>query len=660
MSQRAVWLAAWCAAVGLAAGVRLWDALTGPLLWGYDAWGHVAYALFLDLYRAVPWADQGWSYFHPPLHYAVGWALAQLGSGEALARGLALWNGAASLATAGVAARLVAWASPERPALALTGFCAVAYLPVHFVLSPMPGNELTETLLASAALATFVANERRAAPTRVAAALVGVLAGLALLTKFSGLLAVLVPCAALALRAGLRGAWAAPPREAAVRAAILSGVALLLASPYYARNVRAFGTPFQLSREFPLVAMVEREQPPGRRSVLDYLRVPPAMFGDPNPLAPHLLGSVWGSAYLNVWADTYRESDTARALESESEQPRSTTAMALLGLLPTALAAGGAALGARDVRRGRRRGVYLPLAVQAAATLTAFVAFTWRVPLWSALKASYLLGLSLPFAVALARGVEAALSLRPRAIGALLCAALIGVAGAAAAVATVGLVLPRRADSPAAGALHFYFGEYDAARRVYGRLVAGARYPVPWLDDLAAVEIADGNPALARRLLARAVALERGSGQENPGRRGRLAVAQALAGDLDGARAVLDEVLAKDDLAELRADRGAIAAAAGDLAGAEADLRAALESEPAQVPGWLDLAQVLDAQGRSDEARAARAEARRWACAAPRGYPYGVGTGEVLEWGVARRPLLLWEGGALRVAPPAFFRRSCA
>ena len=60
--------------------VRLWNAFTGSLLRGYDDLGHVGYILYLDLYRSVPWADQGWSYFHPPLHYAVGWALAQLDS----------------------------------------------------------------------------------------------------------------------------------------------------------------------------------------------------------------------------------------------------------------------------------------------------------------------------------------------------------------------------------------------------------------------------------------------------------------------------------------------------------------------------------------------------------------------------------------------------
>ena len=48
----------WVVAVAAAVGVRGWNALAGPTMWGYDAWGHVAYALFIDLYRAVPWADQ--------------------------------------------------------------------------------------------------------------------------------------------------------------------------------------------------------------------------------------------------------------------------------------------------------------------------------------------------------------------------------------------------------------------------------------------------------------------------------------------------------------------------------------------------------------------------------------------------------------------------
>jgi len=652
-------LAGWVVTLGVAVGVRLWNALTGPLMWGYDAWGHVAYVLFLDLYGAVPWADQGWSYFHPPLHYALGWLLAQARSGEVLMRGLALLSSAASLATAALAAWLARVVTPERPALALVAFAAVACLPVHYFMSPMPGNELTEALLTAATLAAFVAAERRE-PARLRGALaVGVLAGLALLSKFSGLLVLLVVLASLLLRPLLRTGWHDTPRRVAARGLLVALVALALAAPYYARNIREFGTPFQLSRDFPLVQQVERGQPPGARSWRHYLRFPMEAFSDPNPLAPHLFRSVWASVYLNVWADTYRESDVERALEAERGTRRSTQLMALLGLLPTAAAFAGAGLALGDVRRGRRRAVYLPLLLQAAVSLAAFAVFAWRVPLWSALKSSYLLGLSLPYALFMARSFEA-LAGEPRRWQRLLLPVGVGaVAVAASVVATDGLVLPRRADSPAAAAVRFYFGEYEQARREYERLVATSAYPVAWLDNLAAVELADGRAAEARRLYARAVALERAAGRRNEERLNQLATATALEGDVPGALALFDEVLARRRLPEALANRGALRAAQGDLPGAEEDLRAALDLAPEMLPAWLDLASVLASSGREGEARQARMRAARQACRGPRGYPYGLGTGEVVEWGVGRRWLLLWNATTLRAALPSFYREAC-
>jgi tetratricopeptide (TPR) repeat protein len=693
LSSRAWLLGGWVVVLGVSVGVRLWNALAGPLMWGYDAWGHVAYVLFLDLYRAVPWADQGWSYFHPPLHYALGWLLARAGSGEVLMRGLPLLASAASLGTAAVAARLARRASPGHPGLALAAFAAVACLPVHYVVSAMPGNELSETFLTAATLAAFVRLEAGTRPGLAGAAVVGGLAGLSLLAKFSGLIALLAALACLALRPLLRGRWRETPGRALARAGVVSGVALLVCAPYYARNLREFGTPFQLSRDFALVTSVERDQPPGRRGPSDYLRFPLAAFSDPNPLAPHLLHSVWATVYLNVWADTYRESDRERALEAERGRRAGTSLMAALGLLPTALFVWGAGLAVRDVRGGRRREVYLPLLVVAAGSLAAFAVFTWQVPIWSALKASYLFGLSCPFAVFVARSLEAAGG-RSRALQRALAAGLAAVAAVASALAASGLWLPRRGDAPATGAVRFYFGEYDEARRIYGRLAAGARYPVPWLENLAALELVEGDPAAARRFYARAVALAEGAGRPDAQRLGRLALATALDGELSEALGLFDRALALAPEPELLANRAAVraeaaareaaeadlraslaaaeadlraslAAAEADLraslAAAEADLRASLAAAPEQVPAWLNLAQVLERLGRTDEARVARAGAAQAACRPPRGYPYGVGTGEVLEWGVLRRGLLLWEpaGRGLALALPESFRRSC-
>ncbi|HEY5657351.1 MAG TPA: hypothetical protein VIY27_06140, partial [Myxococcota bacterium] len=353
------------------------------------------------------------------------------------------------------------------------------------------------------------------------------------------------------------------------------------------------------------------------------------------------------------WADLFRESDVERA-----PQPwRGGGALAAVGLIPTALAAFGAGLAVRDVRRGRRRAVYIPVLLQALVSLVAFAVFSWRVPIWSALKASYLLGASLAWGACLARGVE---GISARGARAAVACALLAIACVAAAANLSGAVRPRRADAPATGAVYFYFGDYAGARRVFARLAEGSRYPVPWLDNLAAVELAEGRAQAARSLYARAAALEQTRGRAHAYRRGQLAVAAAVSGDRAAARDILDAALADAPLPELRANRGVLRLLEGDAPGAEEDLRGALAAQPELVTGWLALAALREREGQLEPARAARARAARAACRAPRGYPYAVGDGEVLEWGVGRRWLLyVDEAEMLALALPAFHRDAC-
>lgn len=647
--------AGWLVSVAAALGIRVWNALAEGALWGYDAWGHAAYVLFLDAYRAVPWPDQGWSYFHPPLYYALAWLLVPFGSGEVLMRGLALFGSAASLGTALLAAWLVRRVAPERPGLSLLGFSLVAFLPVHLYVGPMPGNEMLSCLLTAAATCVAVANQARARPALRGDAATGLLLGLGLLVKFTGLVAMAALAAAPLVGAALARPGGRVLARGLLRGAVVAGVALALAAPYYARNLAVYGTPLVKSSAQPEVALVEREQPPGVRRLSDYARISPRLFADPNPLAPHLIHSVWGPLYLSIWADVYRESDSQRALEAEYLRRRSTTWMALLGLFPTALFLHGALAAGRDALRGRRRFAYLPLGLLAAASLASFALYAWVQPTWPALRASYLLALSLPYAGFVTRSLEAW-----GRMGRPLAALLAALCALAAAIGTLGVALPRRAAHPAAGAVHFYFGEYAAARRSYARLIETSAYPVAWLENLAALELAEGRAERARALYARAEVRARASGREDVWRQGRLAVASAVAGDPAAALQLLDAALV-DAAAppELRANRGALRAARGDLSGAEADLRASLEAAPEMVPAWRNLSLVLLRQGRAGEASAALDRATRAACRGPRGYPYAVGTGEAIEWGIGRRPLLLLEGASLGVAQPGFYRTAC-
>ena len=634
--------AGWAAAVAGALAVRGWNALEGPLMYGYDAWGHVAYALFLDLYGALPWSDQGWSYFHPPLHYGIGWGLAQLGSSEALLRGLAVWGGVASLAVAALAASLTRVAAPKRPALALAAFCSVAFLPVHLYTSPMSGNELTAALFASAALATLVANERRGAPTLLGDALTGLAVALALLSKFSG--ALVLATAGIVLLASPRRA-AAPPRLA--RLAVLGAVVLVIAGPWYARNLGEYGTPVRLSRADPLVAEVEGEQPPGERPWRDFFSLSPRLLADPDPGARHLIHSVWGSLYTHVWVDA-RGVWMDAAARSRDRIRRAGSAMALLGLLPTALALLGAVLAALDLCRGRRVVVYLPLLTCAGLSLASFVAFAVAVPTFAALKASYLLGTSLAWAAFLARGLEA-LAVRSRPLAGVASAFLVAAWLGAAAVASPGLVLPALPESALVGPVRLYFGEDDRARALYRKLLLGNRAEAAiWIENLSAVELVAGEPARARAVQGRRA---QPTG-EDAWSANQLGVSTALSGDREAARRLFDLALERGGGAVALANRGALRAASGDPAGAADDLREATALDPNLVPAWHALAWAEERAGQAAASEAARREATLRLRAAPRGHPYGLGAGlgQRANPRIGRRWLLWFDGDSLRAS----------
>ena len=143
------------------------------------------------------------------------------------------------------------------------------------------------------------------------------------------------------------------------------------------------------------------------------------------------------------------------------------------------------------------------------------------------------------------------------------------------------------------------------------------------------------------------------------GRANRLAVATALAGEPEAARALLDRAGGDAPPPELLANRGALHAISGNRQDAEADLRRAVERAPRMLPVWRNLAAVLEASGRRDEAVAVRHRADAFACQAPRHYPYGLGTGEIVETRIGGRWLLKLEDGQLALARPADFRRRC-
>ncbi len=580
----------------------------------------------------MPYSDQGWSYFHPPLYYGIGWLLAQSGSSEVLLRGLALFGSAACLGMAALSAGLARRLLPDRPVAPLVAFTSVAFLPVLLYTAPMPGNEVTAALLGCAAVAWFVASGHDSKPRNAQDLGAGILAGLALLTKASAavpLLAILLGLAITALREPSRR------RSSLRRALLVGGVALLLAAPYYARNLAEFGTPLRLSRNDPLVAQVESRQPTGERGWSDYLSFPPSLFLDSSPGKAHLVGSVWGTLYLDWWSDLYGSSHVPRReLRAPYTAQGLVSALALAGVIPTLLALLGAGLSLRVALR-KASEIDTVLLLLAGGNLLALALFTQRVPVVSAVKGSYILTASLAYGVFVARALDLLIRRAGRAAS---WAAGLGLAAAAilaVAVHTHRLLLPARPPSPNVPAVRAWFGEHERARREFAALPAvfppshggqAGRHEVLGGFALRAGEWSNARAYYGASLQA--------AGEIGPYSANRLAVANALAGDPAAALELLDRALEHDAVAELLVNRAAVGAQLGRFEQAERDLRVALELDASLAPAWGNLAFVLERSGALAESQAARAQAAEHEARAPRGFPHGVGNGYI--WGAGR------------------------
>jgi hypothetical protein len=370
---------------GLGIALRVNNALRYPRGKGFDAAANWEYVERLREGFALPAPDAFWAAAHPPLFYWLAAALdAPLGR-DAQATQLAtrLLASALGLLAIGAAVALVRRLDPESPRRAFLAGALLLLLPVHLYLSAMFHEEIVAAAwvsLAAAGVALDLAQPGRA-PLRRAAGL-GLLAGLALLTKLSGALVLAAGAGAYALDGLRRGRL----RLGLARAALFAGVAGIVGGWFLARNLLVYGYvyPHQLD-----VHAVMATMPPGTRDLLDYLRLPLATLWRPSPLAPELLHSVWGTTYTTVWFDAHRHF----LPRSHPELLGAARTLAVLGLLPTAAFLAGVVSALR-----RRAAADLPLLLLLAATLVGYALFTWRNPWFVTVKASYLLGLAVPFA----------------------------------------------------------------------------------------------------------------------------------------------------------------------------------------------------------------------------------------------------------------------
>lgn len=394
-SRLGPWTFAGLFILALGIAIRVSNAFQYPINLGFDAPENWRYIHRLMHIWSLPAPGEDWSTSHPPLFYYLGALLSHLTgshSADPSAITIRLASSAMGLIPVGLAYALVRRVAPDDPWRAWLAAALLLFLPVQIYMSAMLSEEIISSALISIVIVGTCFEWMRppeASSEKASlwgAVALGIAGGLAILTKLSGFL-VLAAAGGAALLSGLRSQQL---RKAVSWSALLILTALLVGGWYYARNWINWGYLYPQDLQ---VHEVMFTMPPGERSVIDYIRVPLSTWTDPQLVNPDLLHSVWGSTYVTWWFDGHRH---FLARESTSVTWAGTLIL-LLALLPTCAFFVGLF---RGIQRAVRRpfGADLPLLVLCAIMVTGYITFTWGNPWFAAVKASYLLGLSVPFA----------------------------------------------------------------------------------------------------------------------------------------------------------------------------------------------------------------------------------------------------------------------
>jgi len=386
---------------------RGWNAYCVRPLSGYDAPGHAGYIYTIVHDHRLPHPLEGWSTFHPPLYYlgaSVVWRFLEPAGPRAVIAGV---RAIGSLA--GLAAGLVTFILVRRlgggAAVAWVAAALVLFVPVTQMAGTMIGNEAFAAGLAALALPSLLALHQDPRNLR-AAAITGLLTGLVLATKYTGLF-LASGCVVPFFRRDL-------DRRALGALGVVVITAGLVAGPVYFRNFRLTGSPIPMTRELEPMRTIEAMLVMGPRKVRDYLSIPPAVFLRPSPYhvsgAPGSHGnrnpamsSVWGLTYASIWYDPFAQRIPIRFYR---DGVYTGPLLTLLGVVPTAVMLLGLVAAACRLIRTRGRSPDAPLVVMTLVGLAFFVAFTWRAPSMAAVKGSYLLPLVVPAGVFFAGGAE--------------------------------------------------------------------------------------------------------------------------------------------------------------------------------------------------------------------------------------------------------------
>jgi tetratricopeptide (TPR) repeat protein len=371
-----------------------------PAASGFDASSHLTYVRYIEHNKGLPAASEGWEMFQPPLYYIISAVL--LGvcrcevyqpSGLMLLQFLSLAIGAVNLALIFAGLRLIFPGDWKKP---LAGLVLAAFLPAQICLLHYTTNETLSAMFVTAALCLglYLLQARKSWWGMYYA--LGIALGLALLSKFSALLAVPVVMGALLVKLVLRRERNPQVWVDFIGTPLL--MCLFIAGWHYMKLWRDYGNPF--TGNWDSAVIVPWWQYKG-------LQTPGYFFSFGNSLIhPFFSGlhSFWDGFYSTLWGDgLLGGSDNL-----STRTPWNYDLMAVgfvLALVPTALVVTGLF---RALARCFRSASLPWLMLMAIGWLFAFaiLSMSLKVPCYAQTKAFYGLPVLLPFCALGALGFE--------------------------------------------------------------------------------------------------------------------------------------------------------------------------------------------------------------------------------------------------------------
>ena len=371
-----------------------------PAASGFDGSQHLDYASYIQDHRRLPNAREGLEMFQPPLYYVICAKLLDLGrwkafepSGMMLLRFLSLAIGAVNLALIFAGLRLIFPGDWKKP---LAGLVLAAFLPAQIYLLHYTTNETLSALFVTGALCLGLRLLRAERPWWGWYGVLGIVLGLALLSKASAILVVPVVLGALAVRLMLRRERAPRVWLGAIGAPLL--ICLSMSGWHYLKLWRDYGNP--LTGGWDPKVFTPWWQAKGFQTPGCYFS-----FGD-SLSRPFFSGlhSFWDGFYTTLWGDGL----LGGKIDVWGRPPWNYDLMAVgyvLALVPTALVLTGLV---RALARCFRAASLPWLLLIGCGWLFAFaiLGMSFKVPSSIQTKAFYGLPVLLPFCAIGALGFE--------------------------------------------------------------------------------------------------------------------------------------------------------------------------------------------------------------------------------------------------------------